>query len=469
MDRSSQIKYRAAPVITKKHLLFLAFIVLTVFCAMLLILPSPYNWLPFFILAGLLFVFLAFKYPMLGFFIYMFIFFVKPNELFPLVGSISFPYEKLVAIIVIVRLGMGIAFVEKRFRIHYLDYGILAFFAAVFFSLPGAIDIEAARGQFDIFAKIILVYFLIVQIVNTESRYRIIIWLYILSVGFFAVFSSWHYYIGDYKVAQGIARAYLPGGSSYADPNSLATSLVLGIPFMFLMAKFTKNIALKILLAAMIIACIWTIVLTGSRGGMLGIIAVLFLMGLFSKHRFATLLMAVVAIIVLGLVAPEQYMERFETIAQFDQEDETGAGHSARGRIEGLKYGFKFFLERPITGVGMENFPYHLFQEGKGWFNPHNMVAKLVSELGSVGVFAFSFFIFRFFKILARSKALYRHTKWRPDFILHISTALQIALIMLFFQGLFGHNLYRFNWYIFAGFAAVIDNLIKERKRIAAL
>lgn len=463
MDKSSQIKYRVTPAITKKHLLFLAFVALIIFFTLLLLLPSPYNWLPFFILAGLFFVFLAFKYPMLGVFIYMLIFLVKPNELFPLVGSMSFPYERLVAIIVIVRLGMGIAFVEKKFRVHYLDYGILAFFAAVFFSILGASDIASARAHFDNFSKIILLYFMMVNIVKSDRDFKSLIWLYILSTAFLGVYSTWNYYSGDYLVAQGISRAYVPGGGSLADPNSLATTLVLGLPFMALMAKSYRSIILKILLAAVVAACIWTIVLTGSRGGMLGVIAVLLLLGLFSKHKFATLLMAIIAIIVLGLVAPEQYVERFETIAQYNQEDETGAGHSARGRIEGLKYGFNFFLERPITGIGMANFPYYFFHEGKGWFNPHNMFAQLISELGMVGLIAFSLFIYQLSRILRRINVSYRERRLPADFYSHMSIAIKIAFIMLFFQGLFGHNLYRFNWYVFAGLTTIIGNLVEER------
>ena len=463
MDRSNQIKYRAAPIITKKHLLFLAFIVLTVFCTMLLILPSPYNWLPFFILAGLLFVFMAFKYPMLGFLVYMFIFFVKPNEIFPLVGSISFPYERLVAIIVIVRLGMGIAFVEKKFRIHYLDYGILAFFAAVFFSILGASDIASARASFDDFSKIILLYFMMVNIVKSDRNLKSLIWLYILSTAFLGVYSTWSYYSGDYLVAQGISRAYIPGGGSLADPNSLATTLVLALPFMVLMTKSYRSIFLKILLAAMVAASIWTIVLTGSRGGMLGIIVVLLLLGLFSKRRLATLAISLILIVVLGVLAPAQYMERFETIAQYDQEDTTGAGASARGRIEGLIYGFKFFLQKPITGIGIANFPYHFFHEGKGWFNPHNMLAQLISELGVVGLMAFSIFIYQLLRILREINISHKVAKLPADFYSHMSIAIQITLVMLFFQGLFGHNLYRFNWYVFAGFTAIIHNLVKTR------
>ncbi len=457
-----QTEGRARPLITRQHLFYLLFIIILTAFSLMLILPTPYDFAPLFIVAGLCFVLIAFRYPMVGIFVYLLIFFIKPNELFQI--SVPVPYERLVALIIIVRMLVDMAFVEKKIPLYRMDFGILAFYVAVFLSLLGATDLATARASFDIFSKVILVYFLITRIVNSQAKFKSVIWLYAFSVAFLGVYSSWSYYIGDYVTAQGIARAYLPGGGSYADPNSLATSLILGIPFMAYLIFYHRNIFLKIVLAAMIAACVWTVVLTGSRGGMLGVITVLLLMGLFSRRKLGTLVIAIVSLLVLAAVAPKEYMDRFATIAAYDQDDESGAGNSARGRIEGLKYGIKFFLQRPLTGVGMGNFPYHFYQEGKGWFNPHNMVAKLISELGILGIIGFTAFIYWFVRILREAKAYYREKKKTSHFIYQMSTAIQVALLMLFFQGLFGHNLYRFNWYIFASFAAIIYNLVKYEK-----
>jgi putative inorganic carbon (HCO3(-)) transporter len=458
-----QVRFRPPSLVTRKHIAYTFLVILALSLAMFLALPAPYNWIPLLSLLGILVVFLIIKYPITGLFIYLLIFFVKPNELFPLARAITFPYEKIVAIIVIVRLAAQIAFVEKRLRIRPLDYTVIAFLAAVFFSILGAVDIASARTDFDIFTKIILTYFMIVLIVRREGEFKAIIWLYILSTAFLAFYSTWHYYGGDYLEAQGIIRAYIPGGGSYSDPNSLATTLVLGVPFMIMAFRYHRAIILRLLLVSMLAVSAWNIILTGSRGGMLGLISVLFLVGFFSRRRAATLMLSLAAVVVLAAVAPEQYVERFETISEYNQDDTTGAGASARGRIEGLIYGVKFFFERPITGIGMANFPYYFFMEGKGWFNPHNMLAQLISELGMVGFLAFSFFIYYVFRSLRRAKRLYLFHRWNDRFIPLMVSAVQIGFIMLFFQGLFGHNLYRFNWYIFASFVAITGSLVSRR------
>jgi O-antigen ligase len=448
--------------IEKRHLAYAGYVALTLAFSMLLIMPFPFSLLPIVLIAGLVFVVFTFRNPIVGVLIYLFVFFVKPNEIFPSISALALPYERLVAFVVLGRLAANIAFFEKRIKIVPMDIAIAAFFLAVFLSTFGAIDLFSAKLQMTDLFKVLLVYFFLVRLIEKEGDFKSVIWLYAMSIGFLACYSVYNYYSGNFLTRQGINRAYIPGGGSYADPNSLATSLILGIPFIIALARTYKKTFLRLLLAGISLICFWTIVITGSRGGMVGGIVLIAMLAFHSKHRVIAFATTALAFLVFVTFVPDEYVERFKTIGEVSS-GEDGAAQSARGRIEGLKAGLAFFIERPLTGVGIGNFPFHFALAGKGWFEPHNMVAKLIGELGLLGIISFSFFIFTYYKALKRIRKFYVGKLRPPDFYLHIRTAILVALLMLFVQGLFGHNLYRFNWYIFAAFLAIDYSLMLQK------
>jgi hypothetical protein len=86
-----------------------------------------------------------------------------------------------------------------------------------------------------------------------------------------------------------------------------------------------------------------------------------------------------------------------------------------------------------------------------------------MGELGIVGVIAFIWFNVIHARYLSRLVKEYTTRNWTPDFILVTTKALQTALIILFVQGMSGHNLFRYNWYIFACFASIMTILTTQR------
>jgi len=392
----------------------------------------------------------------------LFLFFVDPNTLFPVLNDIPVPYEKIIAIMVISGLILRIAFIDKTLRLYYLDYAFLALLAVAFMSIIPASDLQTAWNSFVKFFRIFLVYFLIVRIANTKNKLNSVLILYIISIGFLAVSSTWLYYSGEFEFKQGIQRAHSLGEDPI-DPNTMATSLILGLPFMYYMIKANKNLIIKVFMTALMVACLWTIVLTGSRGGMVGAAAVLMLFGWQSKHRSIAVVVALCALLAFVAVMPGQYRDRFMTIFSVGSDDAHGAGASAYGRINGLILGFQFMLSNPLTGVGIGNFSWQHRASGGDWTDAHSLVGKLVGELGLLGVAAFSLFIFRFIRNIKYIRMKYYSNDWKPDLVFYMTEAIKIGLIMLFIQGIFGHNLFRDNWYIFAAYSVVLANLVTAR------
>jgi O-antigen ligase len=437
-----------------------------VICARLLLAPFPYNLIPFALIGGGAFVFVTLRYPIVGLHLYLIIFLIRPQELFPQVGIMHYPYEKVVGIIVIVSLIFTYLVRGRNFELFDIDKGVLLFAAAVAVSVVPALWVTGSKDIFIIFFKVILAYLFTARIVDTQKKYRGIIWLYVLSVGFIAVSTTINYYTGNYEIAQGIQRAAGVGGKvgARSDPNSMAATLVLGLPFVFFVMKSYRSRLVWLLLGAIFLVSLWTIVISGSRGGMLGGIVMLTLLAMTTRYKVPALVVGVLLIAGIAAVMPEQYVERFASIARYDVlDDGTGAAHSAQGRIKGLKIGFEILLERPLTGVGIGCFGLYNYQHHGSWLQAHNLPGQLMGELGLLGLLAFGYFVYKLISNIKSVRSKLRTLGRFNDFTYHMVTACAVSVGLLFFMGLFGHNLYRFNWYLIAAFVAIMGRLVQQR------
>ena len=174
--------------------------------------------------------------------------------------------------------------------------------------------------------------------------------------------------------------------------------------------------------------------------------------------------MAALVIVTALAVMPEQYSQRLTSITNYeDQNDETGAAESARGRIKGLMVGFEILMRRPLAGAGIGCFGIYNMQYHGSGLNAHNLLGQLMGELGMLGLLSFGFMVYMIFKHVKYIRERYREKNWQPDFNYYVAVAVSVSTYALFFLGLFGHNAYRFNWYIFACYLAIVVNFVNER------
>jgi probable O-glycosylation ligase (exosortase A-associated) len=464
--RKENIGLAPSVIVSQKHLLIIAFMFISGALASLLLLPSPLNLIPFIIVGGAAFVILSIKYSVIGIFIYMILYFVRPQELFPNVAIFSYPYEKIVGIIVIANLVLDFAINGRMIKIFKMDKAVVGIIGVALVSIATALWVGWSWMNFQKFLKIVLVYFFLSRLVDTPGKFKWIVWLYIVSTAFIAISSTVNYYTGHFQTTMGIQRAVGMGEGAYADPNTMATTLVLGLPFMFYVARAYRSKLIKVFLWSLLFACLWTVIITGSRGGMLGSAFTLFLLAWNSRKK--VIATVTVALLIFGALAvmPEQYAQRLTTITHIgDAYDESGAAESAQGRIKGLKVGFEILSRRPIAGVGIGCFSVYNHQNHGSSLNAHNLLGQVMGELGILGLGAFAFLIYMIFKHIKYIKSQYRSRGWAGDVNYYVAVAVMIATISMLFQGIFGHIAYRFNWYIYACFLAIIMNLVGDRIR----
>src|SRR4029077_16605638 len=139
-----------------------------------------------------------------------------------------------------------------------------------------------------------------------------------------------------------------------------------------------------------------TVVFTKSRGGFLGLAAVLItlvLLGRNVRRGFGT--MAIVAVLCATPFMPATFWERMASIVddRKDKEEFTGT-REARWTV--MKEGIKTFEERPLTGIGAGQFQnYNPPGRKEAWRETHNAPIQVAAETGVVGLAAFMFLVAR--------------------------------------------------------------------------
>jgi putative inorganic carbon (hco3(-)) transporter len=162
------------------------------------------------------------------------------------------------------------------------------------------------------------------------------------------------------------------GTGIFGDPNDLAMSLVVVCPFMFSMVLAgDTGLTRRLLAAAGLAVVLYALLLTQSRGGLLGLAV---LGAAYAWRRFGRVPAVLVGLVfaVAMLAAGSNRLQEINT-----SED------SARGRIEAWAAGFDMLRAKPLLGIGAGAFTDH------HELVAHNSFVHTAAETGLVGAYCF--------------------------------------------------------------------------------
>jgi len=322
--------------------------------------------------------------------LYVSLIYIRPGELFPQLESI--PFVAITGAFALVAAATSAYFSRPRPYFNLpIDWCVLGFFLAAVASLPsngwlgGAI--VTATKLFPV-----LTFYLITRIaVETRRQFKWLIVVIVCLTLFQATSGILQYFTGAgfgnaAAVTQSIeagnedgfgappaaAVRRVRGTGIFGDPNDLAMALVIVCPFLFtaLLDGTTGKIRRALALAALgtVVAAL---VLTQSRGGLLGLAA---LGGAYAYRRFGKVPSLVVTAVLAGavLVAGSSRLQ-----------DMNASEESAQGRIQAWAAGFEMLRSRPVLGVGVDQYQEH------HELVAHNSFMHAAAELGLVGMYCF--------------------------------------------------------------------------------
>jgi O-antigen ligase len=402
---------------------------------------------------------------------------IRPwEQLFPILGTIHF--ERLFAVVMILLVAATARLRSDTIvqNVHYppgvfsfTSVSVLGFLVALLLCTVFADDPARAWDAWYSFFTLVVFYFVLLLVIRTPYELVLMVSAYLAAMTVYLAKSQWEYFLNDrHRIAMGVRRL-IGIDDTFGGPNSLAISIVVSLPFLLFLFVYRKQIwatwpALwrQIFLVSLFgygLFCASSIIMTRSRSGMVSgilFVGMVAMRGKGAGRKLASVMGGLVLLAVLWVTMSQEAKDRLRTVWN-PQAGPANATESAEGRIEGLRAGVQMFAAQPLTGVGPGNFvPYRVTHLDGVPLESHNLAGQLLGETGILGTVSFSLFVTA---LLLNCRRIRRRARQRTgpaaDVLSGFAVACRDATVLLLFEGLFGHNLLRFNWLWLAAFTVL--------------
>lgn len=332
----------------------------------------------------------------------------------------SFPWVMLIAVLTL--FSFAISKERKKIPISVISVLLFVFLIWTGITTLFAADAASAVEKFGEFAKIMVMVFVTLMMVNDRKRLHWLVWVIALSLGFYGTKG------GLFTFLHGGSNHVLgPAGSFIADNNATALALCMTLPLMrYLQLHSTKKWVRTGLGVAMALTGI-AVLGTYSRGGLIGLVIVAGALFLKSRRRFAVVLvMAVVGFTAYQFMPPE-WAARMQTLQDATQQN------SAETRIESWKFAANVAIHRPLVGGGFDDYrSVSLWRayapEGAKQRAIHSIYFRVLSEQGFPGLVLFLGLLAASWRSCSRIRKITRREpdqKWAFD----LASMLQVTLV----------------------------------------
>ena len=347
----------------------------------------------------------CFKRPWIGILVWSWIGFMNPHRL----GwgfAYSMPFAQMVAIATILGLASG----RERFTLPRSKEVVLLILmlADFLFTTVFAHNQFEAWDQFNKITKILVLTFFTMLLLQERGRLRLLLCVIAFSIGFFGLKGGvWAVMTGGGNMVLGPPGTFISGNTEIG----LALNMVL--PFFVYLMRDEKIPQLRWLWRAMFVFSVIAILITYSRGALLGLGVVLAMLFLKSRMKFVALLLMALAVPVLLSTLPEKWFGRMETIQTYEQD------RSAVNRLRAWRVSYKMALDRPITGYGFRPFSREMYLRYDPEYGPrsgdaHSIFFQVLAEHGFVG---FGLYCLLILSTMLTLRRLQRFTRNREDFL----------------------------------------------------
>lgn len=251
---------------------------------------------------------------------------------------------------------------------------------------------------FSLINKSYLLLFLCVPLLDEIDKVKKAFYLLSFISFVFILWANYQYFTQNwiqFNFGRLMGPTDIRGSSIYRDENTFATIVVVTIPFLFYFAKNLSFSLAKIILYFCVVLGWHAVFLTGSRGGLLSLVVISFMMARSFESKKILLLLVSAFIIFFLFQGGSSMLSRSTMIVDYEGE------HSAESRIDAWKGGVNMVLSRPFLGVGLGGFMAalpHYYDT-----NPrvaHNTFVQYCSESGIFAGIFFILIVYFFFKNL---------------------------------------------------------------------
>jgi O-antigen ligase len=293
--------------------------------------------------------------------------------------------------------------------------------ASVFWAIDAQTSLELLPTAIQLFALYIVVAMFRMDLRGLRTVVGAI------TIGGFAA-ALYGIYLYKSGLAQLQNRLWIHTDTSALNPDHFAAALLLPISLALIAALWSRNVITRAVALVALLVMIYGVFLTGSRGAMVGLGAILVYLLYRDRHRWqlgsVTLVCAVLGVVATG----GSLLTRWTTAFQ----------NGGAGRVDIWRVGWLAFKDNWLFGAGYNNFPFAYDRAFMQTFQPfyanwhrasHNILLGTGVELGIIGLVLLGLAWYGQFKLL--------EPIGENDTRYPLKLALESALIGLFVCGMF--------------------------------
>ena len=398
-------------------------------------------------------------------FVFSIILYFRPYELIPALSG----FKSMAFYVGIVTLAVYFATqlaVEGNLTVRTREVNmVLLFGVAGLLSIPFAIDPSEAWETFvDFLIKTVLIFIVLANVLRTEMRVKLMIYLALAVSIYLCIHLIGDYQAGIFKIGLAETNTQRVAGAIkglFDNSNDLALHLVTMIPLAFVLGLENKNPLRKIVFWGTTLLMISAVIITFSRGGFIGLIAMTAVLvrkiGRRNKGLAAAAL--VLGVVFFLAVAPGAYAGRLATI--FDSASDLTGSSSQRTVV--LKRSILVALRYPLFGVGLGNFHHKSEQE----LGTHNAYTQFAAECG---IPAMVFYIIFMVHPLRRLRMIEREMFERDEHsrYYYLAIGFQASLVAYMVASFFAAVAYQWYIYYLVAYAIALRRIyyIQEAKKL---
>jgi O-antigen ligase len=329
---------------------------------------------------------------------YLFFEYVRPQSIYPAIDFLPWTQLAVIGALLGCFADKTVRWVSSSINILLILFLIIILLSSVYAYFP-----SVSYSELDNYYLWVIIYFLIINIVNTRKRFFI----------FLCVFLA-----ASFKISLSLTIIWAQRGFSFTswgltgppgffqNSGELSIQMLVFWPIAWAFAHSMKPYVSKRwyrILMLMPITAVMVILGASSRGAQIALVAQLVVMNYKALFKPKLLVPTVIAFLLVWTLLPNEQKERFQTMG----EDET-----SEQRLLYWENGINMIRDHPVLGVGYFNFiPYfEIYYPNDVLFGraqmPHNIFVQVGTDTGYLGLLCFSLILFLAYKIGRRLKNL---------------------------------------------------------------
>lgn len=247
-------------------------------------------------------------------------------------------------------------------------------------TLPVSLEVDLSYGLWERSVKIYVMLFLTIALIDTRKKLDVFVWSNVVAIGYYGVKG------GLFSIKTGGQFLIVGPGGFIGGNNELALAEIVVLPFFRYLQLQAQNKWLRRGLGAGMGLMAISVLVSHSRGALLGLVAMVGYFWLKSDKKLQWGL----AILLVGAFAisflPDEWFNRMDTIKDYKEDS------SALGRINSWWLAWNVATDR-ITGGGFRLTVPWIFAryapDPRVIFAAHSIYFQMMGEMGFIGLFIF--------------------------------------------------------------------------------